>query len=69
MKAGLTNRIWTYDDLLDEVDDYWKKKNAPTGIEECSEASIPAVISRRNLKPAIFRDLLTEKAGSENPQR
>ena len=26
MKAGLTNRIWTYDDLLDEVDSYWKHK-------------------------------------------
>lgn len=26
MKAGLTDRPWTYDDLLDEVDNYWARK-------------------------------------------
>ncbi|MDE2072092.1 MAG: hypothetical protein KGJ81_01505 [Alphaproteobacteria bacterium] len=26
MKAGLTNKVWTYDDLLDEVDEYWRRK-------------------------------------------
>ena len=26
MKAGLTNKIWSYDDLLDEVDRYWRRK-------------------------------------------
>ncbi len=26
MKAGVTDRVWTYDDLLDEVDRYWQHK-------------------------------------------
>ncbi|HEY5237399.1 MAG TPA: hypothetical protein VIJ62_03380 [Rhizomicrobium sp.] len=26
MKAGLTNKVWTYDGLLDEVDYYWQRK-------------------------------------------
>jgi hypothetical protein len=26
MKAGLTNRVWSYDDILDEVDGYWRHK-------------------------------------------
>jgi IS1 family transposase len=26
MKAGRSNRIWSYDDLLNEVDDYWRHK-------------------------------------------
>ena len=26
IKAGLTNKVWSYDDLLDEVDEYWRKK-------------------------------------------
>lgn len=26
MKAGLTDRVWTYDDLLDDVDEYWRGK-------------------------------------------
>jgi hypothetical protein len=26
IKAGLTTKVWTYDDLLDEVDEYWRRK-------------------------------------------
>jgi hypothetical protein len=26
MKAGLTDRVWSYDDLIDEVDNYWQHK-------------------------------------------
>lgn len=28
IKAGLTTKVWTYDDLLDEVDLYWRNKAA-----------------------------------------
>lgn len=26
MKAGLTDKVWSYDNLLDEVDEYWRRK-------------------------------------------
>jgi IS1 family transposase len=37
MKAGLTNRVWSYDDLLDEVDRYWAHKALTPNLSLVSE--------------------------------
>lgn len=33
MKAGLTDKVWTFDDLLDEVDRYWQHKTAKAKLK------------------------------------
>lgn len=70
MKAGVTNRVWTYDDLLDEIETYWLGRAEPkvkqitstqayTPLSEGEESNKPHFVMFDPVKPEAKLHLST----------